>query len=95
MTDYPIKPETKAAIDRYVQNGTPTGGFLYSVLINDLCGAVVRADEENRATLCEVVRYLYWEVPSNCWGSPKKVEDWKGLCPRAGRPVVYDGGLPV
>ena len=71
-----IPERTKAAIDRYVNDHTPVGGFLTAVLSNDLKGAVGQADEENRAALFSIVGYCYHEIPSECWGSPAKVEAW-------------------
>jgi hypothetical protein len=58
---------------RYINNGVPTGNFLYSVLCNDLQHAVGYADEENLRNLPAYVMYLYNEAPSTCWGSPEKV----------------------
>lgn len=66
----------KKAIDRYVNDHTPTGGFLQAVLENNLRESFGRADEEAREQLFEIVSYCYNHIPSNCWGSPEKVEAW-------------------
>jgi hypothetical protein len=60
----------------YVREGRPTGHFLECVLSNDLAGAMGRADEESRGGLYAVVRWLYNEAPSNCWGTPERVKAW-------------------
>ena len=64
------------SITRYVQARIPTGGFLKAVLSNDLKEAVFQADDENIDLLPQIVKYLYNEVPSGCWGSPEKVRTW-------------------
>jgi len=71
-----MKPEIKAAIDRYAKDGTPTGSFLKAVLSNDLVEAFGRADVENLVDMKEIVGYCYNEIPGDCWGSPKKVKEW-------------------
>lgn len=81
---YPqIKQSTYDALDRYAQGGVPVGGFLYAVLTNNLFDAVGRADSENRATLKEILAYVYNEPPSPCWGSPEKVRAWLKPAPEA------------
>ena len=65
-----IPTKIKEAIDRYVQERIPPGGFLQSVLGNNLIGAFGGADDENRKALFDIVSYIYNEIPSNCWGSP-------------------------
>ena len=71
-----IKPSTMAAIRRYADHHTPTGGFLRAVLSNNLVEAVGMADEENLKALPVIVRYCYNEIPGNCWGSEQYVEKW-------------------
>ena len=71
-----IPQSTRDAIDRYVNDHCPIGGFLKAVLSNDLVASFGRADEENRKALFEIVSYVYNEIPSNCWGSPEKVTKW-------------------
>jgi len=71
-----VRPEIKAAIDRYAKDGVPTGGFLMTVLHNDLVGALSKADEGNLVDLKEIVAYCYNEIPGNCWGSPENVKEW-------------------
>lgn len=71
-----MKPETKDGIDRFAREGCPVGDFLYAVLTNNLKDAFGRADGDNKQDLEEIVRYCYWEIPANCWGSEEKVEAW-------------------
>jgi hypothetical protein len=71
-----VRPDVIESIRLYVDGRCPTGGFLEAVLSNDLKGAVRAADEQNLATLVDIVRYCYWEIPGDCWGSPARVREW-------------------
>ena len=71
-----MKQTTKDALDRYVQDHIPTGGFLRAVLANDLMQALGRADCENRRDIYEICSYIYNEIPSSCHGSYEKVDAW-------------------
>lgn len=62
----------------YIVLGIRPGGFLTAVLENDLKGAVSCGDVNSLSGLVDIVRYLYSYVPARCWGSPNKVEEWKG-----------------
>lgn len=66
----------KETLERYVQNKIPTGGFLKAVLENDLVQAFGRADDINKYRIGEIIEYIYNELPSLCWGSPEKVQNW-------------------
>ena len=67
--------EVDAAI-RYVEKRWRPGGFLTAVLSNDLKEAFGRADEKSRAGLFAIVKWLYNEAPSTCWGNSDRVEAW-------------------
>ena len=73
---YNIPEYTRESIDAYVKHRQPTGGFLTAVLSNNLVEAVGRADEHNINALPDIVRYVYNEIPANCWGSPEAVSTW-------------------
>lgn len=60
----------------YVEHGTPPGGFLTAVLSNDMRGAFVRADAENRAAMGDWAAWLHNDAPIGCWGSQAKVAAW-------------------
>lgn len=68
--------EIKESLKRYVENRIEPGGFLRSVLENDLFRAMGSADHINRHRLWEICRYIYNELPANCWGSPEIVNNW-------------------
>lgn len=71
-----IPAHTMDALNRYVNDGLPPGGFLTAVLENDLRGAVQRADDTNLPVIPIIVGYLYNRVPSHCWGGPGTVEEY-------------------
>lgn len=72
-----VPERIKEAIDRHVEFGTPTGGFVQACLENDLKEAFGRADVECRAAMFHIVGYLYSEIPSSAWGTEKMVCDWQ------------------
>jgi hypothetical protein len=76
MSKDDIKPSVLVAITRWVENGTPTGGFVRACLENNLLEAVIAADDENLKALPQIVLYLYGNVPGPCWGSPEKCVVW-------------------
>ena len=75
--DYDKIPiSTIESLAQYVDHRLPVGGFLSSVLSNNLVDAFARADHANRAILLELITYCHWEIPSQCWGSQEKVRNW-------------------
>lgn len=65
------------AINNHVLRGQNCGHFVTAVLSNDLIEAVNRADDECCKCLRSIIRYLYNRCPSECWGSKKKMEEWR------------------
>lgn len=61
---------------RYIEDGIVPGSFLQAVLRNDLRDACARADAANRFLIWEYVNVLWNYTPSDCWGSPEKVQRW-------------------
>ena len=62
----------------YILWSRPVGGFLTAVLSNDLEGTILRADTDSMVGLRQLVLFLHGEAPATSWGSPEKVERWKG-----------------
>jgi hypothetical protein len=69
MPDGHINPDMVAALKLYVEEAKPLGGFLRSMLANDLVGASYRADYGNQRTFCDLARFVGWNVPSSMRGS--------------------------
>lgn len=74
--------DAKESIDRYVEHGIPCGGFLTSVLENDLMGAMARADDSSRLNLHAICEYVYNDIPFNVHGSRERVEGHLQACRR-------------
>lgn len=72
----PIPQITKEAIGGYVEKGVAPGHFVTKVLENDLFGAIGHADATNLKHISDIVKYVYCQTPSGCWGSKKKVDEW-------------------
>jgi hypothetical protein len=64
------------ALENYLMYGYEPGGFLTSVLANDLYLAVGRADHWNRDRLPEIVNEVLFRMPSISYGSYAAVKDW-------------------
>ncbi len=74
--DYDITVECREALIRYIEHGIKPGSFLTAILCNDLLSAVGHADSVNKSRIPEYVKYLFNEVPGNCWGSPEAMQTW-------------------
>ena len=74
------------AIRNHADHHHPCGSFTTAVLENNLSEAIGRADQFSLAGLFEIVRYVRWEIPSVCHGSPEKVKAW--LVPEQAMPDV-------
>jgi|ETNvirnome_6_100_1030635.scaffolds.fasta_scaffold39092_4 hypothetical protein len=68
----------RGSFERWIEEGIDPGNFLTAVLRNDLSETIGRADEHSIRILPDIVRWIYSNAPSACWGSPEKVKTWKG-----------------
>jgi hypothetical protein len=73
-----IPAHTMEALDSYFLKGYQPGGFLTSVLTNNLIGAVNSADSANRHAIYEIVKWLTTEakVPPGSWGCAENIVIW-------------------
>jgi hypothetical protein len=60
----------------YVLLGTRQGGFLNALLRNDFMKAMTKADDVNLRRIHDWAIVLYNYVPSGCYGSDQKVDNW-------------------
>ena len=75
--DYSTLPENaRDTMQRYIEQGCPTGGFLEAVLSNDLMAAASLANTQNSYLLFEYAQWLYNFAPRGCFGSPEKYQTW-------------------
>ncbi len=64
------------SLNRFGQDGVPTGGFLRAVLTNNLIEAAAHADIESAPHLVSIALYVHHELPFGCFGSVAKVDAW-------------------
>jgi len=74
--NYNIPKHTYEALKKYVEQKIPTGGFLFAILTNNLFEAASKADIKNTNKLFDICNFIYNEIPSDCWGTKDKVENW-------------------
>tara|TARA_Y100000310_G_C20011169_1_gene503004 strand:+ start:157 stop:510 length:354 start_codon:yes stop_codon:yes gene_type:complete len=70
---------TGGAFRNYVLYGFPVGGFLTSVLENNLEMAAIQADKNNLIHLGALGSFLGKYGDKRYYGSKKKVEDWQSM----------------
>ena len=63
-------------LENYLMHGYQPGGFLTSVLANDLFMAVGRADHSNRHNLPRIVAEVVHRMPDISHGSYAAVKEW-------------------
>lgn len=74
---YPAVSDTLIkALEKYVKDRIPTGGFLRAVLENDLSTAVSYADGENILILDKIMGFVRCAVPIIAQGNSDKVQGW-------------------
>lgn len=71
-----IPAHMRGAMERYLSHGLEPGSFLTAVLCNDLSGAFLAADHINRERIGDFMAYLWWNAPSQAWGSRDKYIQW-------------------
>lgn len=77
MFDYSKLPDHMQDGTRlYIEHGILPGSFLTAVICNDLFTAMWKADDINRYRLFDWCSFFYNEAPSQCFGSPDKMEKW-------------------
>lgn len=60
----------------YVLRGQPLGHFLTALITNDLRETCIRADDDSKYQIWNVVFFLYNHAPMECWGSPERYRKW-------------------
>lgn len=66
----------RAGVVRYIEDGTPPGGFFRAVFANDLMGACEKADRTNRRRLFDYCQWIYNHAPAGSWGSREAIREW-------------------
>lgn len=78
-----MNPDMKISLINYAANHIEPGGFLMALLSNDLFDAIPRLHRSftHLDQLREIMQFVNDELPSNCWGSDKKVDAWLNVPP--------------
>lgn len=74
-----IPDHTTEALDNYFLRGFQPGGFLTSILTNNLYSAVGSADRANRHVIYEITLWLTRSddiIPHDSFGTSEKVANW-------------------
>lgn len=75
-----VPEHMRASIVRWIEHAEPRpdlmGSFLRALLSNDLMAAFNYADEENTLAMRGWALFLYNDAPSQCFGSPERVQAW-------------------
>lgn len=71
-----IPEHSRDGLMLYFEQGVPLGGFLSSLISNDLKETCARADDINRYRIFDYVQFLYCYAPAPAWGTPEAYEGW-------------------
>ena len=77
--EHPLRrlPEhLRPGLRAYLLERQPVGAFLRAVLVNDLHGAVSRADDESYPALREIVAFVHMHAPAPSHGSFEAYTAW-------------------
>ena len=78
--NYSLVPEEyRGNMERYIvgrEIAHDLPDFLVACIKNDLLNAVTMADHKNLQRLPDIMRFLYNDAPSECWGSLQAYERW-------------------
>jgi hypothetical protein len=78
FSGYELYENVKTAIENYYYHKFHPGGFVYSLLCNDLVGAVLKVDYWNSQQMKQTVLWLATRMPPAAWGSKEVVDAWLG-----------------
>jgi hypothetical protein len=74
--DRSIPEHMREGVENYLLHGIEPGGFMRSVICNDLMGAANKADHVNRQELGHIARWIVLEFPPGSFGSVNRYQDW-------------------
>jgi len=73
---YSFTEQSKESLYNYFVYGFEPGGFMISVLCNDLYGAVARADFVNKKIISEYANWVVYRAPYGSYGDAETVRGW-------------------
>ena len=78
-TTLQVTPLTAAGLIRWAIYAIRPGDALTAYMKNELFDAVFRSDAANTEALRDIVSFIYWDLPRNCFGDALTVSKWEGL----------------
>jgi hypothetical protein len=77
MASHGISENVAETLRLYVEHGIEPGGAVFTILENQPVRDVVAyCDDATLAQLRPIIRWLYNDAPSQCWGSRGEVTAW-------------------
>jgi|GEM_PF-1332869 len=73
---YTLSITSLQSLVMYRDYGTPTGGFLHAVLMNNLINAAMSADSRNQHALLQYADFMHNEMPTAAFGTEEKIAAW-------------------
>lgn len=75
--NYSLLPEhLRTGMRLWIEQGIRPGGFLRSVVTNDLIQASLRADGISKQHLSEIARWLVHNAPEGSFGRSQVLDNW-------------------
>lgn len=72
-----LEPDMVRTLDRYARYGEAIQShFLRNLVKDSLQGVMAHADQRTRSNLSGYTKLVYNRMPSGCWGSETKMEEW-------------------
>lgn len=77
FSKYPnLTLETQVGLSRYILDHKEPGGYLRSVLENNLMTAIQSADSQNLKQLKSLCNWIFNNAPGASWGDQYTVDSW-------------------
>jgi hypothetical protein len=75
-----VPAHLRPGLVRYVDDGVPTGAGLRGLIANGQVFDVLKQlDDTTLPCALDIMKFLYSEAPSACWGSEEAVRRWEAL----------------
>lgn len=71
-----VPEHLRVGLANYLLLGIMPGSFLQAVISNELLDALSRADDQSRAALLYIARFLFNDCPAPCFGSRDRLRAW-------------------
>jgi len=69
----------RGGMQRWIERAILPGDYLCACLRNDLRSAFDKVDDSGPEDVKRTIRWLYWNAPYLCWGSPERIAVWEAV----------------